>query len=479
VTARMLRAPGGAGLRPWSVPGLSPSGDLVAIGVSALVALGIGAAVAMKPAAALLPVALLAGLLLLVDARVRILFVVFGGLLTLQSSGGFGSLKLLYLAGISASFGGALFSFSRSSDTSMRWFVWPLLRASVAMSALILVSYFVAKDHAVARVDWLRDVAPYLLFAMAPFFALDAQRAFSRRALVRLLAIAGLVATASFSTHWLEYRHIANLPFSQFALSSFFFPAALFAYATAAALHERQHRTRWLALAALVFALLVVTGTRSTLLLAVAPVVAAIAARRNLGARFARLVLLAPAGILVIAVLAVSVVHATHASTELITKRVAILKHTGTSSDASYLDRQAQTHAASEAFHAHPFSGSGPGTYFSWRVTNGGKRSDFITDSPVDFPAKFGLAGLAVVLFLVFQYWGFLRRSIRFNHPRAETLALVAYAIMTIINSFLTNPLEDKGWTLGLVLLIALVCRTSGLRASGGAGPALSADATS
>ncbi len=207
----------------------------------------------MKPTAALLPVALLAGILLLVDARVRILFVVFGGLLTLQSSSGFGSLKLLYLAGIMASFGAALFSFSRSSDTSMRWFVWPILRASVAISALILVSYLVAKDHAVVRVDWLRDVAPYLLFAMAPFFALDAQRAFSRRALVRLLVIGGLVATASFSTHWLEQRNIANLPFSQFALSSFFFPAALFAYATAAGLHERQHRTRWLALAALVF----------------------------------------------------------------------------------------------------------------------------------------------------------------------------------------------------------------------------------
>jgi O-antigen ligase len=479
MTVRMLRAPAGAGLRPWSVRALSPSGDVVAIAVSALVALEIGAAVAVKPIAALLPVAFLAGLVLLVDARARILFVVFGGLLTLQSSSGLGHLKLLYLAGVLASFGGALFSFSRSSDTSMRWFVWPLLRASVAMSALILVSYFVAKDHAVVRTDWLRDVAPYLLFAIAPFFALDAQRAFSRRALVRLLVIGGLVATASFSTHWLETRNIANLPFSQFALSSFFFPAALFAYATAAALQERQHRTRWLALAALVFALLVVTGTRSTLILALAPVVSAIAARRNLGARFARLVLLAPAAILVIAVVAVSVVQATHASTELITKRVAILKHTGTSSDASYRDRQAETHAASEVFHAQPFFGSGPGTYFSWRVTNGQMRSDFIVDSPMDFPAKFGLVGAAVVLFLVFQYGGFLRRSLRFNHPRTETLALVAYATMTIINSFLTNPFEDKGWTLGLVLLIALVCRTSGLRASDGARAELSADATS
>jgi O-antigen ligase len=472
VTVRLLRAPGGTGARPWSAPTRALSGDLVAVGVSVLVAFEIGAAVAMKPAAALLPVALLGGLLLLVDARVRILFVVFGGLLTLQSSDSFGSLKLLYLVGVVVSFGGALFAFSRSTDTTARWLTLPLLRASAAMSALILISFFVAKDHAVVRVDWLRDVAPYVLFAVAPFFALDAQRAYSRRALVRLLVVGGLIATASFSTHWLEQRNIAKLPFSQFALSSFFFPAALFAYAAAACLHERRSRTRWLALAALVFALLVVTGTRSTLILAVAPLAAAIAARRKLGGRIARLLLLAPAAILMIGLATVSVVQATHASTELITKRITILKNTGTSYDASYRDRQAQTHAASEVFHEHPVFGSGPGTYFNWQVTNGENKSAFIVDSPVDFPAKFGLFGVAVVAFVIFQYGAFLRKSLRFNHPRPETLALVAYATMTILNSFLTNPFEDKGWMLGLVLLIALVCCTSGLRASEGASAA-------
>jgi O-antigen ligase len=474
MTARMLRAP----LPSWNVPARSSSGDLAGVGVSALVALGIGAAVAVKPAAALLPVVLLAGLWLLVDARMRILFVVFGGLLTLQSSGGLGSLKLLYLAGVLASVGGALFAFSRDTNTATRWFASPLLRASVAMSALILVSFLVAKGNGVARVDWLRDVAPYVLFAVAPLFALDAQRAFSRSGLVRLLVVAGLVATASFSTHWLEQRFIARLPFSRFALSSFLFPAALFAYAAAAALHEQRRRIRWLALAALVFALLVVTGTRSTLILAAAPLAAAIATRRDLSVRFFRLILLAPALILVIAVVAVSVVQATNASTQIISKRISILKSSGTSSDGSYLDRQAQTHAASEVFHAHSIFGSGPGTYFKWRTTNGSKRAGFILDSPIDFAAKFGLVGLVLLVFLIFEYGGFLRRALRFNHPRTETLALVAYVAMTVLNSFLTNPFEDKGWTLGLVLLLALAFRTSGLRASDRVGSSPAAEVT-
>jgi O-antigen ligase len=290
--------------------------------------------------------------------------------------------------------------------------------------------------------------------------------------------LAGLVATASFSTHWLEQRGIARLPFSRFALSSFLFPAALFAYAAAAALHEKRQRTRWLALGALVFALLVVTGTRSTLILAAAPLAAAIAARRHLSVRVFRLILLAPALILVIAVAAVSVVQATNASTHIISKRISILKSSGTSSDGSYLDRQAQTHAASEVFHAHSIFGAGPGTYFTWRRSGAGKRTNFILDSPMDFPAKFGVVGLAILVFLIFEYGGFLRQALRFNHPRTETLALVAYIAMTTLNSFLTNPFEDKGWTLGLIVLLALAFRTSGLRAYDGVGSRPSAETT-
>jgi O-antigen ligase len=478
MTVRMLREPGGASLSSWNLRALPSPGDLVGFGVSALLALGIGAAVAVKPAAALLPVALLAALLLLVDARARILFVVFGGLLTLQSSSGLGSLKLLYLAGVLASVGGALFAFSRDTNTATRWLASPLLRASVAMSGLILVSYLVAKGNGVARVDWIRDVAPYVLFAVAPLFALDAQRAFSRSALVGLLVVAGLVATASFSTHWLQHRSIAKLPFSQFALSSFLFPAALFAYAAAAALHEKRQRIRWLALAALVFALLVITGTRSTLILAAAPLAAAVAARRDLSVRFFRLVLLAPALILVVVVAAVSVLQVTNASTHIISKRITVLKSSGTSSDPSYLDRQAQTHAASEVFHAHPTFGSGPGTFFEWRATNGTKHSSFILDSPMDFPAKFGLVGLAILVLLIFEYGGFLRKALGLNHPRTETLALVGYLALTILNSFLTNPFEDKGWTLGLVVLLALAFRTAGLRTYDGVGSRPSPEAT-
>jgi O-antigen ligase len=442
--------------RPRAAP---VAGDAIAIAGSALVAATIGAAVATKPVAAVLPAALLGAILLLVDARARLLFLVFGGLLTLQSSDSLGPIKLAYLAGVVVSCAGAVFALSKSTDWFRRGLAMPLLRGSIAISALISISLFVALNHDVGRTDWLRDAAPYALFALAPVFALDAQWAFSRTALVRVLVCAGALGTISFSTYWLEQRNIANLPFSSFALSSFFVPAALVAYAMGAALHSNRGRVRWLSLAALAFTLLVVTGTRSTLLLALIPIVVAIGARRYLSARFLRLVVIAPLVLLFITAAAYSVIEVTDASTSVISERVSILKESGTSEDASYRDRQAQADVALDVFSSDPVFGAGPGTYFEWTVSNGGKRSAFLLDTPMVFPAKFGIVGLGVIAFLALSYGSFLRLVFRLNHPSPETLALTAYAVVGIAVCFLTNPLEDKGWVLGLLLLLALVLK--------------------
>jgi hypothetical protein len=435
--------------------------DLLLAVVTSLLALEVGAAVVEKRSFALLPVAALGGLFLLVDGRARTLFLVFGGLFLLQSSNSFGKLKLLYLAGVFVAATGASFQFAQTRDWRNRILAWPLVRASIILFALLSLSLFVARGNGVQRTDWLRDTAPYVFFGLTPIFALDAQAALSRKALVRLLVIAGSIATVSFSTHWLEARNIAQFPFERFALSSFFFPAALFAYSMAASLHERTQRVWWLALAAGVFALSVVTGTRSTLLFIVIPIVVVFGARRNVSARFAKLIVVAPISLLLIGAGAYAVVAATHASTTIISKRISVLKETGTSADGSYLDRQAQTHAAERPFFAHPVLGTGPGTTFQWTVTNGGHRSAFIIDSPLDFPAKFGAAGLLVLAMILLSYGSFLRAAFRGNHPRTETLALAGYAALALANGVLTNTLEDKGFTLGLLLLLALVFRTS------------------
>ena len=206
-------------------------------------------------------------------------------------------------------------------------------------------------------------------------------RHFPEKRFVRLLVSAGLIAAAAFATYWVDQRHIANLPFSRFALSSFLFPAALVAYAVATALQARRHRGRWVFLAVFGFALLIVTGTRSTLILALAPIVVVFAARRERAARFGRLALVGPVALVLMLAAAYGVLTVTHASHTVIGNRLTILKHSGTSSDASYADRQAQAHVAGKVFSAHPVFGAGPGTYFNWGTTNGEQRSAFIIDT--------------------------------------------------------------------------------------------------
>jgi hypothetical protein len=80
----------------------------------------------------------------------------------------------------------------------------------------------------------------------------------------------------------------------------------------------------------------------------------------------------------------------------------------------------------------------------------------------VTFPAKFGIVGLAVTAFLI-SCWVSLLRSLRsFDHPRTETLALIGFAAAVIPGVFLATPFREKGFTLGLILVLALALRTYG-----------------
>src|SRR5204862_554173 len=121
-------------------------------------------------------------------------------------------------------------------------------------------------------------------------------------------------------------------------------------YAIVTALNRSGRRIRWVILAVVVFSLLIVTGTRSTLILALGPIIGVIGSRRHMSTRFIRLALVGPLALFLMLGAAYSVVAATHASTSIISDRISILKHTGTSSDASYRDRQAQSHSARDVF---------------------------------------------------------------------------------------------------------------------------------
>jgi O-antigen ligase len=410
-----------------------------------------------RPMLAALPLALLVGALLLVDGRARLLFVLFGGLLVLQRSSGLDASKLALLAGVVIAYVGALANTRRLRGTRAYEVVAPLATASAVFAALGLFSLVVAYSRGTPLADSVRDATPYLLFATAPVFALDAQASLSTRALVRLLVAAGTLGAASFAVAWLQRRGIAYLPLARLGVASVYLPAALFSLAMSHLLQANARRPRWLVVAAVVLALLVATGTRTTLVLLVAPLAIVVATRRRRAMRSFRLALFAPLAAAITVLLTVAVVALTNADTSFLDKRIAIFRASGQSeSDASFNDRVEQGRVAWAAFTSSPAFGVGPGHAFEWREQGTPElQTGFVLDTPLSFPAKFGIGGLIVLLFVVAGLWSSLRAVARLA-PGIPYLALAGYLAVVAALAIFAPPFEDKGFSYGLLIVLAI-----------------------
>jgi hypothetical protein len=434
-----------------------PLGVLAAFAASMLSILA-GTLLVSKPNFALLPIAALVAALVMVDARARLAVVLFGGLFLLQTTGGLDGKKLAFLVGVGVAFVGAFLNVQTLRETAAYRLARPLFAASIILVALACVSVLVAHMNGIPPKSSLRDLAPYLLFASAPVFALDAQAAMKSTTLLRLLIAVGTLGAIAFAVQWLERRGIAYLAVSHIAVASLFVPAALFSYAMSSALQRSARRTQWLLLAACVFALLISTSTRATIALLLAPLAIAFGARQHRTGRSVRLLALGPLVLVLTVALAQGVILTTGANQDVLSRRLAIFRSSGdVEKDASYKDRLTQTGVAWSMFKTNTLYGSGAGTEFEWKPQGLPPRSSFILDTPVTFPAKFGLLGLVAAILVVGKYWSFTRALGRRAKPTVAQLALVGYLAVAAGLAILNNPLEDKGLSFGMILILALV----------------------
>ena len=157
----------------------------------AALAVGLAWLALNRPTLAPLVVLPFAALPLVLSGRVRTIVFVFGSLAVFQSSDELTPQKLLFFIAVMLSFGVVLTRLPHLMQTPAYHDLAPLLRASIVLFAVVLVSFVVSFANDVHQKPWLRDVAPYLLIACAPFFALDAQTCFSQRGLRRLVVLAG------------------------------------------------------------------------------------------------------------------------------------------------------------------------------------------------------------------------------------------------------------------------------------------------
>ena len=429
----------------------------VVLAVTIPVAMLLGRLVVTHRMLALLPAAALVAMLLLTSPHARVLFIVFGGLLIFQSSEQLDFKKLLFLMGATVAFAGAFMRSRKLSSTAAYADMSPLFYVSFAFVALLLVSLPVAQYYGTPDKAWLRDIAPYMLFACAPLFAFDAQSAMSTRALRRLVATAGIAGGAAFALRWIAKRGIANLPWATIGLPTFLLGAALFAFGMAVVLEGRRGWSRWLVLTSLLLAMLISTGTRSAAVLLVAPLAIVIGTRERFSRRAIRLAVAIPIAALLAVFGTQSLLKLVHANRGTLASRAALVFHTGGSSDRSYLDRVSQTKAAWTLFTDQPLLGAGPGHVIEWRDSFGRLKADPNVDSPAAYPAKFGLAGLIPLAVLVGAFVSFLRRlRQRAGGRTTAQLALIGYAAVVAAWFVLGVPFGDKGLSSGFLLLVAL-----------------------
>jgi hypothetical protein len=239
----------------------------------------------------------------------------------------------------------------------------------------------------------------------------------------------------------------------------------------------------WIVIAAVTLGLFLITGTRSSLLLLSAPIAMAV----YLGRTRLRSSLI---GLVTHSVLAVGLVlafqfvlslsgpapqptdpgsseSAETAAPEGVTDRLGSIPSLveNPASDPSMRERVAHYRAAWELFASSPLVGVGPGHAIEWRNVSGEVQTRYVADTPLVMPAKLGMAGVVVFVAFGISYWRTVKRAVSRHRRAASTLALIGYGVWTIVTLPLGFLVEDKGASLGMILLLTLAF-TAGARGS-------------
>jgi hypothetical protein len=451
---------GPAELRYYAVraPHLSPKAALavnvIATAIFTAVALTVSEPVALAFGGVVLAACLLA------NELGRLVFLVEGGLLTLHSGvNGLTEAKAAYAGGIALSVA-AIVVRIRRRHSRRRDAITQLGPGTIAFAAMIVLSAPVASSHGATMGAWFRDATPYALLAVIPLFAWDAGQERLSGWLGSLLAGAGLASALAFVVEWLARRHVVATAPQDFILPSLLLPAAATSFGLALLTSRSRFRRWWLVFVLLVVPGMFLAGTRSALIiLAAGPVVLWLS--RGL-AQTRRTAVVATLSLVATAALAISIAYVVPISDSSPVGRVASrlreLPHLAVkpASDQSYVLRRGQWRVAWESFTAHPFAGVGPGHVFTSPYNFGGQsvRRTSSLDTPVAFLAKFGVVGLLATLVLGMGWWRLGASLLKSGSPSA--IALAAFGAVALLYVPLGVPFEDKGFTIGLLLIAAL-----------------------
>jgi len=423
----------------------------------ALLSIAAGALIALRPEDWIIVVAPFVGGALLLSPVARLAFVVLVGIVVLGPPE-FTTAKALY-------FGGVMVCAVASSQNVLHgWGRLPrevrrLLTCSLIGLVLLAVVATYRVLSGVDAISVLRDFAPYVLFAIAPLVAVDAGSTQSLP-LLRMLAALGLaLGSLGYLASWAARRGILADVGPITAFGAFSMPVALLVLAGVSLIATGSgKRGLWALLAGFALGTMILTGTRSFLLVAPAVLAAVAWSTPSGAARVRRLIgaiaVVATATVLVISV-GVAVGGLDFATVagrwSLVTSAIA-----DPAADQSIAMRIAQTDVAVRLFAANPLFGVATGLGTAYTAAG----NSYTSDTPVALLADFGLVGVGAVL-AVLTGWLSIARPKPIVEQNAWPRSAVIGMVLAALSLALIGPVvQDKGLGFSFLVLGAPLIRT-------------------
>jgi O-antigen ligase len=421
----------------------------------------------------------------------RLLIVVVGGIVVLQSSPNLDPWKLAYLA-----LAGTATLFSCRSvwvrrDSTLVVAGRPWIVTSVLLLTLVALSLPVALANGTPLSQWFRDAAAYGLLAVAPIVALDASDSGRSDLLLAITVVTGALAAGSLALFWIDVRNPAELAIQRLVLPTAGLSITLFLVTVAAAITGRPNRAAWILAGGLTLGSFLVTGTRSSLFLLISLPIMVIVAGRDVLVRSA----VSIAGVSVVAVAFVVIFQGafvgdesgsvpppidlvpresaggaplpTQLQTQLPTplppldpdatlvRRLERFLNAPLQ-DPSLRERISQYRVAWDLFLSSPIMGQGLGRTIEWTRVDGTVLRAFTADTPVVLLAKLGLLGMLWLVSYGVVWFRFVRRLRREAGLTIPGLALTGWAAVLVALAWTGFFVEDKGFSFAMMLLLSL-----------------------
>lgn len=382
-----------------------------------------------------------AAYVLVTKSWMRAAIMVGGGMLVLGSTSDVGPVKVIYAGAMLSCVAISGWRLLKNPPDWTRYFA-PLVGWGTALLACLILGTIATPGQDALTV--IRQAMFYTMIPLAPIVGIDAGRDIRSRTVLRWVGIIGCVAAAGFAADWLNRRGVSSLSFGRFIVSSPMVAALGFTVALVMIVYARGWaRLFWLVPIMVIPAALLVTGTRTNLVVFLAILgVLGTTAKRRIPVRKALLV----AVIMVGAVVIMLPIVADHVISQpgFLETRIQALSNvvTGDAHDQSYDARNEQYYYAGQWIAESPLFGKGPG--FNPAIS---------LDTPLATVVHLGVVGTVILVgFLGSVLIAARRTGRRYGYSAMHTsstgIAVVAIAILPF-----GTPAEDKGFAFMLVLL--------------------------